>query len=48
MADLLAALSGTLARQFAQVVVEGEIAGFTRAASGHCYFTLKDADEDLG
>jgi exodeoxyribonuclease VII large subunit len=44
VADLLAALSGTLARQFAQVVVEGEIAGFTRAASGHCYFTLKDAD----
>jgi exodeoxyribonuclease VII large subunit len=44
VADLLAALSGTLARQFARVTVEGEISGFTRAASGHCYFSLKDAD----
>lgn len=26
--------------------VEGEIAGFTRAASGHCYFTLKDERAD--
>ncbi len=25
------------------VWVEGEISNFTRAASGHCYFTLKDA-----
>src|SRR5687767_7314624 len=28
--------------QFAQVWVEGEISGFSRPASGHCYFTLKD------
>ncbi|WP_026815871.1 exodeoxyribonuclease VII large subunit [Arenimonas composti] len=27
---------------FAQVWVEGEISGFARPASGHCYFTLKD------
>lgn len=44
VADLLAALSGTLSRQFAHVTVEGELTGFTRAASGHCYFSLKDAD----
>ncbi len=44
VADLLAALSGTLSRQFAQVTVDAELAGFTRAASGHCYFSLKDAD----
>ncbi len=44
VADLLAALSGTLSRQFAHVTVEGELSGFTRAASGHCYFSLKDAD----
>jgi len=24
--------------------VRGELSGFSRAASGHCYFTLKDAD----
>ncbi len=28
--------------QFAQVWVEGEISGFSRPASGHAYFTLKD------
>ncbi len=27
---------------------EGEIAAFTRAASGHCYFTLKDPDGAAG
>ena len=26
------------------VAVRGEISGFSRAASGHCYFALKDAD----
>jgi exodeoxyribonuclease VII large subunit len=29
------------------VAVRGEISGFTRAASGHCYFTLKDASGQL-
>ena len=28
--------------QFTQVWVEGEISGFSRPASGHAYFTLKD------
>ena len=41
---LVSAISDTLAARFSGVVVNGEIAGFTRAASGHCYFTLKDAD----
>lgn len=27
--------------------VEGELSNFTRAASGHCYFTLKDADAQI-
>jgi exodeoxyribonuclease VII large subunit len=35
MADLLDA-------RFNPVAVRGEISGFSRAASGHCYFTLKD------
>nr|WP_276596974.1 exodeoxyribonuclease VII large subunit [Pelomonas aquatica] len=38
------AIAQSLAERFSVVVVGGEIAGFTRAASGHCYFTLKDAD----
>ena len=29
--------------RFNPVAVRGEISGFSRAASGHCYFTLKDA-----
>ncbi|MGH8671747.1 MAG: exodeoxyribonuclease VII large subunit, partial [Burkholderiales bacterium] len=27
---------------FAPLWVSGEISNFTRAASGHCYFSLKD------
>ncbi len=44
MAGLLEAVSQSLAERFSVVIVGGEIAGFTRAASGHCYFGLKDAD----
>ncbi len=33
-----------LAGRFSVCTVRGEISGFTRAASGHCYFNLKDAD----
>ncbi|RTL37497.1 MAG: exodeoxyribonuclease VII large subunit [Burkholderiales bacterium] len=44
VAGLLAAVSQALTDRFSVVVVGGEIAGFTRAASGHCYFNLKDAD----
>jgi exodeoxyribonuclease VII large subunit len=44
VAALLQLLSSTLAQRFGDVTVEGEIAGFTRASSGHCYFSLKDAD----
>jgi exodeoxyribonuclease VII large subunit len=37
------AVAGLLTRSFALVRVRGEIANMTRAASGHWYFTLKDA-----
>jgi exodeoxyribonuclease VII large subunit len=44
VAALLLATSDALATRFGAVAVRGELAGFTRAASGHCYFSLKDAD----
>ena len=44
VAGLLQAVGQSLAERFSVVTVGGEIAGFTRAASGHCYFNLKDAD----
>lgn len=39
---LVQAVGDTLATRFATCVVRGELSGFTRAASGHAYFTLKD------
>lgn len=44
VAGLVEAISQSLAERFSVVAVGGEITGFTRAASGHCYFTLTDAD----
>lgn len=40
---LVLAVSEALNRQFATCTVQGELSGFSRAASGHCYFSLKDA-----
>ena len=44
---LCRAVADALAVRFNPVQVRGEIAGFTRAASGHCYFSLKDAQGQL-
>jgi exodeoxyribonuclease VII large subunit len=44
VAALLLAVGDVLAARFSACTVHGELSGFTRAASGHCYFTLKDAD----
>jgi exodeoxyribonuclease VII large subunit len=44
VAALLLAASDALQARFGAVAVRGELSGFTRAASGHCYFTLKDSD----
>ncbi|MDB5816441.1 MAG: exodeoxyribonuclease large subunit [Rhizobacter sp.] len=44
VAALLHAVSDSLAARFGAVTVRGEISGFTKAASGHCYLSLKDAD----
>lgn len=41
---LLTAVSDSLAARFSVCVVGGEISGFMRAGSGHCYFSLKDSN----
>lgn len=47
-------LTGTIRRliedalELNDVWVEGEVSNFSRAASGHCYFTLKDAGSQIG
>lgn len=43
VSGLLLAVGDHLAQRFSTVTVRGEISGFSRAASGHCYFVLKDA-----
>ena len=40
---LLLATGDALAARFGAVAVRGELGSVTRAASGHCYFSLKDA-----
>jgi exodeoxyribonuclease VII large subunit len=40
--ELSGALKRTIETAFGDVRVRGEISGFKRHASGHCYFTLKD------
>ena len=44
---LCRAVAEVLDSRFNPVAVRGEISGFTRAASGHCYFTLKDESGQL-
>jgi len=46
VAALVHAIGDTLAARFAACTVRGELSGYSRAASGHCYFTLKDANGD--
>ena len=40
---LVQAVGETVATRFAACTVQGELSGFSRASSGHCYFTLKDS-----
>ena len=42
VSDLSGALKRTIESAFGLVRVRGEISGWKRHASGHCYFTLKD------
>ena len=38
------AVADALASRFSACTVQGEVSGWSRAASGHCYFSLRDAD----
>ncbi len=45
--ELTRGLSDLVEEHYADVWVEGELSDFTQAASGHCYFTLKDEDAQI-
>lgn len=45
--ELVSEARAMVEKQFADVWVEGEISNFRPAASGHLYFTLKDAEAQL-
>ena len=47
VAELNRAVAGLLERSFPLVWVAGEVSNFTRAASGHWYFSLKDRDAQV-
>ena len=40
--SLLRAIADSLEARFNPVAVQGELTGFSRAPSGHCYFSLRD------
>jgi exodeoxyribonuclease VII large subunit len=40
-------IKSALENAFPPLWVEGEVSGFRRAASGHCYFTLKDSESQV-
>ena len=44
---LCRAIADALESRFNPVAVRGEITGFSRASSGHCYFSVKDANGQL-
>jgi exodeoxyribonuclease VII large subunit len=44
---LCRAIADALEAKFNPVAVSGEVSGFSRAASGHCYFSLKDTDGQI-
>jgi exodeoxyribonuclease VII large subunit len=44
---LCRAIAESLDARFNPVAVRGEVSGFSRASSGHCYFSLKDANGQI-
>jgi exodeoxyribonuclease VII large subunit len=47
VSELTKRLQGILETEFVDVWVEGEVSNFKRAASGHMYFSLKDAGAQI-
>src|SRR3984893_4012331 len=47
VSELSLALKRSVEENFSHVRVRGEISGFKRHGSGHCYFALKDAEAVL-
>jgi len=45
--DLVREVRELVERSYAQITVDGEISNWRPAASGHCYFTLKDGNAQL-
>src|ERR1700691_5331512 len=45
--ELSDGIRGALDRNFANIWISGEISGTKLVPSGHCYFTLKDADAQI-
>lgn len=41
------AIADSLKARFGMLMVQGEVSGFTRASSGHCYFNLKDGSAHI-
>ncbi len=47
VSGLVRHVRGLVERGYGQVTVEGEISNWRPAGSGHCYFTIKDAEAQL-
>ncbi len=47
VSEITESIQNVLEANFSAQWVEGEISNFSRPASGHCYFTLKDEDAQL-
>jgi exodeoxyribonuclease VII large subunit len=47
VSELVRQVRSVLERSYGQVIVEGEISNWRPAATGHCYFTLKDGAAQL-
>lgn len=45
--DLVTKVKDLVQSRIGEVSVEGELSNFKRPASGHCYFTLKDAEAQI-
>ena len=48
VSELSQALKRSIEDGFSHVRVRGEVSGFKRHGSGHCYLALKDSDAVLG